>query len=453
MAAFNDLGEAGASRETDQVAIVRGAATLRQSVAAILAGIAEATAIARGTVRLANAAPLKPIDGGSAGGDNSVSRRDHRHPLPGGDQIEAALDAHFGNAVWRSAHTELRTAAQVRDLLATVLGPNWWQGAGGSGITLDQAIDGVGAALAMLPQVTYDAAANAFAFRLPNDSVLAEQIRAGDAAEKLGWREKIDFRAGLPPFLAITPIPAGIPGSDFPEHVDIVFAEKLTAKTITGVTLTMQGVNGALDPATPVSGLDAPTELHGLLRFNFGAGERGSLKTAIARDGGLRYLGCGLTITFSDGTDNVHNFAWPVNNAAFAAPPKPQAVFTETTAAIAVNAAPEVTLATAAITPRSSASRIRVDGQCVATADAPQGQEQDLRMKLRLYRGNALLSEIEQGNPHADRRDDERHAMTVFALDSPNATDEQAYTLRALRQGDARPWSITQRRLLLAESL
>ena len=176
---------------------------------AIARKLGPASAIRMGLVLLSNAAPLGPrSEGGSAGGDSDVARRDHRHPLPTGPQIEAVLDAHFGSQVWRSAHTELRTAVQIRDLLTTVLGPNWWAGGGGGGITLDQAVDGAGALLAGLGSFGYDPAANTLTFRLqegaiPDGSIGSSKARAGTAEEKRGWRglfgsSRISVGAALP---------------------------------------------------------------------------------------------------------------------------------------------------------------------------------------------------------------------------------------------------------------
>ena len=89
------------------------------------------------------------------------------------------------------AHTMLRTAVQVRDLLDGLLGTGWRTGGGTSGsggISLDQAIDGVGAALAMLAQFTYDPAANTFTFALPPNSVTVAQAELGTEAQKRDWR-------------------------------------------------------------------------------------------------------------------------------------------------------------------------------------------------------------------------------------------------------------------------
>ena len=88
-----------------------------------------------------------------------------------GAALQTAIDTATGGTISRSAHAVLRTAVQTRDLLDGLLGTGWRTGGGGSGITLDQAIDGVGAALAALPEFTYDAVANTFTFALANASV------------------------------------------------------------------------------------------------------------------------------------------------------------------------------------------------------------------------------------------------------------------------------------------
>ena len=60
------------------------------------------------------------------------------------------------------------------------------------GITLDQAIDGVGAALSAIAEFTYDAAANTFTFALAPNSVTAAQMRANSAAHKAEIRTRIE---------------------------------------------------------------------------------------------------------------------------------------------------------------------------------------------------------------------------------------------------------------------
>ena len=110
-----------------------------------------------------------------------------------GAALQTAIDQATGSTHWRSAHTVLRTAVQVRDLLDGLLGTAWrtGDGSGTSGITLDQAIDGVGAALAMLGEFSYDAAANTFTFALADDSVESSKAKAATGAEKAAWRTKI----------------------------------------------------------------------------------------------------------------------------------------------------------------------------------------------------------------------------------------------------------------------
>ena len=109
-----------------------------------------------------------------------------------GNALQSAIDTAVGSSIWRSAHTVLRTAVQTRDLLDGLLGSGWRTGGGGGGgISLDQAIDGVGAALAMLSEFTYDAAANTFTFSLAANSVTAAQARANSDAHKTEWRNRI----------------------------------------------------------------------------------------------------------------------------------------------------------------------------------------------------------------------------------------------------------------------
>ena len=91
--------------------------------------------------------------------------------------LQDAIDRATGSAIWRSAHTVLRSAVETRDLLAEVLGANWWDGVGGGGgITLDQALDAMGNALAATPAFTYDANTNTFTFTTPDNSISTNML-------------------------------------------------------------------------------------------------------------------------------------------------------------------------------------------------------------------------------------------------------------------------------------
>ena len=69
--------------------------------------------------------------------DAFIGDAEWRSRLSGADLV-AAVDAATGGNVWRTAHTALRTAAQVRDLLDGLLGTSWRTG-GGSGTALTEA--------------------------------------------------------------------------------------------------------------------------------------------------------------------------------------------------------------------------------------------------------------------------------------------------------------------------
>ena len=129
--------------------------------------------------------------------------------------------------------------------------------------------------------------------------------------------------ADFPPFLQISHIPAGLAGgdnaADYPSTLDLVFSEKLTSRTITGVALTLDGNALELDDGTPVSGIDAPSELQGLLRFNIANATKTNLAVAAVRHG-RPYASGSLTITFSEGDPHRHDFAWPLKNPAFRVP-------------------------------------------------------------------------------------------------------------------------------------
>ena len=519
-----------------------------------------ATAATPGIVALSNAAPLGPrAAGGSAGADTLVSRQDHQHPLPSFAQVQKIIDDGTGSTVWRSAHVVLRTAVETRDLLATVLGANWWQADGSAGITLDEALDGVGAALAMLQQFTYDAAANTFTFTLPDDFVTAAMVLAGTAAEKAAWRGEIgaahigaandlpgldDHNVGdvwiiagnptpggnsfvdisnqavvlndanpfdvmlvfpggrgvakqwtrvgtigginaavqaaldakadlatlpatiseaLPPFFSITHAPAGIGGgraaADYPDYIDVVFSEKQTGRTITGATLSIGGAPLPLDASTPISGIDAANELRGLLQFNLtsvGNATRINLAAQVTRHNS-RFLPGQLTITFDEGDPHVHDFAWPVQNPAFAIPGPPAVVQAYTAAALTLNNANVTVAQTARITPRSTTTRVRVSGHVDAVfANARNNNDNDRFQKLAvsIYRGDVLVISRTYGNSKVGNGAHIELAPDIEWIDSPRSAAEQTYTLRLQRIAPgARNVTVTDRHLIVEEVL
>ena len=518
-----------------------------------------ASAITAGVVQFSNSAPLGPRAGGAAGSDPRVVYADHQHPPPTYAVLEAILDAGTGSAIWRSAHTQLRNAIETRDLLATTLGANWWQGLTGAGITLEQAIDGFGAVLAMRPEFTYDAATNTVTFTLQNDFVTSAMILAGTAAEKVGWRGKIEaahigaandlppldnhnigdvwiiagnptpggnafvdirdqatpldtanpfdvmlvFPGGrgvakqwtrvgtigginaavqaaldakadlatlpatvseaLPPFFSITHAPAGIGGgraaADYPDYIDVVFSEKQTGRTITGATLSIGGAPLPLDASTPISGIDAANELRGLLQFNLtsvGNATRINLAAQVTRHGS-RFLPGQLTITFDEGAPHVHDFAWPVQNPAFAIPAAPAVVQAYTAAALAVTNANVTVAQTARITPRSTATRVRLSGHLDAVfANARNNNNNDRFQKLvvSFYRGDVLVISRTFGNAKVASQSHIELAPDIEWIDDPRSAAEQTYTLRVQRlaPGSAAV-TVTDRQLIVEEVL
>ena len=133
-------------------------------------------------------------------------------------------------------------------------------------------------------------------------------------------------------------------------------------------------------------------------------------------------------------------------------PAAPRVVEAFTAAAIAVNSNAEFTVATARITPRSAATRIRAEGSFQARS--PEGNSpNDIGISLRLYRGTTLLRQITHQFDHAPNNDHWTWPLAATDIDAPAATTEQTYTLRAIRHGKADNWSITQRQLILTEIL
>ena len=147
-------------------------------------------------------------------------------------------------------------------------------------------------------------------------AVRVEVQSAIDAAIRTDAEIAAVARTILPPFLDIQPLPAGISGTAFPDHVDLVFTERMTTKTITDVVLRLGGQQLTLDSGTPVSGIDA-TEAQGILRFGISGTHKTALATAAAT---ARFLACEVVTTYSDGTTHQFDFPFLVNNAAFHVP-------------------------------------------------------------------------------------------------------------------------------------
>ena len=115
----------------------------------------------------------------------------------------------------------------------------------------------------------------------------------------------------LPPFFGITPVPAGMAGgtsaTDYPDYIDIVFTEKITNKTITGVSVLLSGSALILSSSTPLSNINDANELQGALRFEINGAAKIGLSSTVSRNS-LLYLSGQVTITFSDSTTRIHDF-------------------------------------------------------------------------------------------------------------------------------------------------
>ena len=156
--------------------------------------------------------------------DTFIGNADWRSQLSGADLV-AAIDAATGSNVWRTAHTALRTAQQVRDLLDGLLGTGWREGGGGtgtpggSGITLEQATDAAGTLLATLSQFTYNASTNTLSFAISANSITAAQARATSAAHRNEWLVRLQAAQPWNSIALNTPIVVG----KIVEHGDAYF--------------------------------------------------------------------------------------------------------------------------------------------------------------------------------------------------------------------------------------
>lgn len=127
-------------------------------------------------------------------------------------------------------------------------------------------------------------------------------------------------RGDLPPFATIEMVPGGIPGIDFPSPFDIIFSERLTAKTISKVDVTVNGVgtpNVTLDTATtPLNLITGAANRAAALRFSITSDGLDLIKSNLTANS--TSLLVAITFTFTDGTKYIHTISFPVNNNVFA---------------------------------------------------------------------------------------------------------------------------------------
>ena len=115
----------------------------------------------------------------------------------------------------------------------------------------------------------------------------------------------------LPPWAVIVPEPAGITGSEFPDHIDFVFTERIGSPAITKAGLIIEGQTDgiALSPTTPVTGVSD----RGRLLFTIAEATRVTLSNNLSTESEASYV---LTLVLSDGRTHVHNGVFLVNDNA-----------------------------------------------------------------------------------------------------------------------------------------
>lgn len=134
-------------------------------------------------------------------------------------------------------------------------------------------------------------------------------------------------------------------------------------------------------------------------------------------------------------------------------PAAPAIVQAFTAAAMTADAA-EVIVETVRITPRSATTRVLVAGYLDAAVTAgTSGATRNLGLELRLYRGTNLLIARHQRSSRYAQNEVVGLTLDIEWLDAPNSAAEQTYTLRVLRQGGSRQWTVTDRQLIAREVL
>ena len=118
----------------------------------------------------------------------------------------------------------------------------------------------------------------------------------------------------LPPWASITPVPAGLPSYDLPDHLDFVFTHRIGMHTLTGATLAIQGqtVGIALSPETPVGNVTD----RGILLFTLNDAVRRAIANNL-RVGRVTAAQYTLTLTLAGEGDHEHRGFILVNDTAF----------------------------------------------------------------------------------------------------------------------------------------
>ena len=140
---------------------------------------------------------------------------------------------------------------------------------------------------------------------------------------------------------------------------------------------------------------------------------------------------------------------------ALAAAARPPIQFQQTAAALQIRGNAEEILATAAITPSSSAGKIKITGGCQALQLNSPGNRPEASFDLRIYRGSTLVFEKRYGVDESPSNP--RFYMTpdMVFVDEPGSTDQQTYQLRFIRRSgrDTNPvnFDVSKRQIILEE--
>lgn len=178
-------------------------------------------------------------------------------------------------------------------------------GTSGGGITLDEAIDGVGAILAALDEFTYDAATNTLTFAILDNTILPAKARANSDAHKEEWRTRIGALARTNETGIIFDIEPGYintPSLVGSYMLNILHLPTSFDSGINRLKIVMNATGGRADPTIHTELTWAPAT--GIINFDIDATEAeaitaalgGTVPTSGRLDGEIRFqTGNGVT--------------------------------------------------------------------------------------------------------------------------------------------------------------
>ena len=178
----------------------------------------------------------------------------------------------------------------------------------------------------------------------PHHSSEASLVLLSEASTSTGGQTAAQVQAAiegrLAPFADVEIAPGGLSGNDFPESIYVLMDERLTTRSIDGLSLNFGGFTLSLHSSTPIANITGANRA--LARFDLTSDHRDTLAT---NNADTDHTNAELTFSFTSGNDYIYSLVFPVNNPSFVADapdPKIPPVTVQTltsAAAISVDAA------------------------------------------------------------------------------------------------------------------